>query len=421
MLSESDFMFSRRCAAPAARLFLMLALLVASASRRALAQEEGATPAARDRYLREMNMKLAVSAGYLPVAPADNSISGRLYAEAVQSHESNETVPLDASHPGDAEISAAVAAPESSEKASGPQIVTPDPTSPAQYADDIRNFYRAADPDRWLMMISVPGWLPGMQGDMTIKGISSKVNLGLDDMLNILEDYFDYGAMLNVEARRGKWSIFGDLLYLKMSGDFEGEATLPPLVVGGPDILPRPGITIGASGNFEFNQTIAELGGGYRFLDVPWGGEGSRKRVSMDLIGGLRYWRLESQVDLDLSATVGPRSRSRSFSAEGTQAWIDPFIGARAQADLTEKLFVWLRGDIGGFGLGSGLTSEFTWKAAAGASYNLTRRLSVFAGWQILDVDYENGDFEFDMRMGGPVAGFGYTLGGPSQSEAQKE
>lgn len=171
-------------------------------------------------------------------------------------------------------------------------------------------------------------------------------------------------------------------------------------------------------------QTMVELGGGYRFFDRPYG-ESQKKRISLDFIAGVRYWRLDSTMsaDIDLAVTRhaivgGDRNHhlSRSVGVNGAKDWIDPFIGLQGQVDLTEKLFLYARGDIGGFGLGSAFSSELTWRAQAGLSYNVTPRLGLFAGYQVLDVDYEDGDFGFDMQLGGPVLGFGYTFGGPRRA-----
>jgi len=309
------------------------------------------------------------------------------------------------------------------------EVVAPDPTSPAAYGNDIRNFHRAESKGRWLLMVSMPGWLPAMEGDMTVGGKKAPMDLGLDDMVDIIRDYFEYGVMLNIEARRDRWILFADLFYIELSGDFSGGAKLPPLITGPPDFLPGflpplnpdpfvgPGLEIGVDGDFKFTQVIVELGGGYRFLDHAYGAE-NRKRISMDLIGGIRYWRLETSMNANIELALGDLSRSGSVSVEASKDWVDPFVGLRTQVDITEQLFLFLRGDIGGFGIGSGTTSQFTWKAQAGLSYNVTPRLSTYVAYQILDVDYEDDEFGFDMQLGGPMLGFGYAFGGPQISQS---
>jgi hypothetical protein len=92
-------------------------------------------------------------------------------------------------------------------------------------------------------------------------------------------------------------------------------------------------------------------------------------------------------------------------NANKTKDWVDPFIGLRLGADLTKKLSLVLRGDIGGFGVGS----EFTWNASAIFGYHFTPMISAWLGYKALGVDYETGSlhrkFEFDVTMFGPIMG----------------
>ncbi len=132
----------------------------------------------------------------------------------------------------------------------------------------------------------------------------------------------------------------------------------------------------------------------------------------MDVIAGARYWHLDTSFHLNV--TVGPISKR--FTADATKDWVDPFIGLRSQIDLLENLFFYIRGDVGGFDVGS----ELTWKAEAGLCYNVTPRASMFLGWKVLDVDYKDGGFEYAIRQSGPLLGFGYTFGGPSQTKSEK-
>ena len=91
-----------------------------------------------------------------------------------------------------------------------------------------------------------------------------------------------------------------------------------------------------------------------------------------------------------------------------SEDWIDPFIGARLRVDLTKKLMLGLRGDIGGFGIGS----EFSWNASAVLGYRFTRLISAWVGYRALSVDYEKGggfnSIEYDLIMHGPMIGMGF-------------
>ncbi len=266
--------------------------------------------------------------------------------------------------------------------------------------------------ESWLFEVTMPGWLPGMEGTLTAAGIPLDVNLGLDDMVSVLDDYLKGIVMLHVEARRGRGFFFGDLVYTDMAGDFEAGATLPPLIQGGPDLLPLDGILVDASGDFDFTMAIVELGGGYRLLDRPLGGEESGRRITVEFIGGARYFYLYSGVNLDLTVALGPIARSAGIGSDGSQDWLDPFAGLQARIDLTEKLSASLRGDVGGFGIGTGFSSDLAWKAQGAIHYAAKPNVQLFAGWEILDVAYDDGGFGWDIQMGGPLMGMSIALGG---------
>jgi hypothetical protein len=72
-----------------------------------------------------------------------------------------------------------------------------------------------------------------------------------------------------------------------------------------------------------------------------------------------------------------------------------------------------LRGDFGGFGVGS----EFSWSALAAYSFVVAAQDGVtysgILGYRVLDVDYEQGSgrtkYEYDVLQHGPVSGL--TIG----------
>jgi hypothetical protein len=65
-----------------------------------------------------------------------------------------------------------------------------------------------------------------------------------------------------------------------------------------------------------------------------------------------------------------------------------------------------VRGDIGGFGVGS----RFTWNMAAILAYQVSQYISVGAGYRMLDINFSEGKgsdtFKFDVQMRGPMLGF---------------
>jgi len=101
-----------------------------------------------------------------------------------------------------------------------------------------------------------------------------------------------------------------------------------------------------------------------------------------------------------------PTERTRS----GTQDWWDPIVGANLSLPLSKKFSFNVRGDIGGFGVGS----DLTWQAFPYLSWQFTRWGSLQAGYRWLYMDYETGSgtshFKYDMLNQGPQLGVTFSF-----------
>jgi len=70
---------------------------------------------------------------------------------------------------------------------------------------------------------------------------------------------------------------------------------------------------------------------------------------------------------------------------------------------LNESLDLIVKGDIGGFDVGS----ELTWQAYAGLEYQFPNSMYAALGYRALSVDYSSGGFTYDMVTSGPQIEFG--------------
>ena len=97
------------------------------------------------------------------------------------------------------------------------------------------------------------------------------------------------------------------------------------------------------------------------------------------------------------------------MGAEGKQDWLDPFVGLRWRWSFTDQLQLSVRGDVGGFGVGS----DFAWKAAALLYWQPFKHVGFMGGYQGLYQDYEDGSgrdyFKYDVTMHGPILGINFT------------
>ena len=237
--------------------------------------------------------------------------------------------------------------------------------------------------DKWQVDVVPYFWAAGLTGTVGVKGIDSSLNMSFTDLVK----YVDAGGMAHVEARKGDWGFFADGIYLKLSAD--GNAY---------------GQRVGfVSGRVTVEEWIVELGGLYRI--GQWSlGSSKENKLSLDALGGGRYWHLKGSLDLSAS-------NLRVFvDQSASKEWVDPFVGLRARADLTKKLVFELRGDIGGFGVGS----DFSWNTSGIFGYSFTPMISGYLGYRAMGVNYESGNglskFKYDVTMYGPIAGMGFRF-----------
>ncbi len=89
--------------------------------------------------------------------------------------------------------------------------------------------------------------------------------------------------------------------------------------------------------------------------------------------------------------------------ASGDRWWVDPFVGIRAQVNLTRWLFLATQCDVGGFGAGS----QIAWNLNGSLGINWTRNIFTETGWRYYYVDYENGGLIYKVAESGLFVGAG--------------
>jgi hypothetical protein len=119
-------------------------------------------------------------------------------------------------------------------------------------------------------------------------------------------------------------------------------------------------------------------------------------RGSIDAIGGGRFWKLNNSLNLF------PPNSGNEVTIGQTQNWVDPVLGARFRLNANKGIFFTLKGDAGGFGVGS----QLTYQIYAGAGKEFKDRYAAFLGYRYLYVDYSNGGFLYNVHMSGLVTGF---------------
>lgn len=242
--------------------------------------------------------------------------------------------------------------------------------------------------DGWEIRLMPYFWMPSLNSDGTVSGLSGNVDWSFGDVM----DHFDFGAMGRMEAWKGKWGFIFDGLFMNLSADesFQGPS--------------GDSFSLDADGRLG----MADFGLAYRLYDQRLG-DGGQQRLAFEPYGGLRYVYLRQKIDLDVDiAGVGSAGSTLGKSED----WVEPFVGGRVIWDLNDKWSLNVRGDAGGFGIGS--ASDLTWQIAGGVDYKLSKNMILNTGYRYLELDYSRGsgsdEFGVDIKAKGPFLGLTITF-----------
>lgn len=229
----------------------------------------------------------------------------------------------------------------------------------------------SATQDKWQFSGALYLWGADMSGK-TNRG--SEVEVGISDLVDNLEMAF-MGAL---EARKNKWLLFTDVIYLDVESDSSANVSIPI----GPVIVP-----VTTTANLKVESWVLHLAGGYNLY--------SANKNRLDLIGGARY--LDFSMDLFLTLqSLGP-GQSRSIS-ESLTVW-DGIIGLKGNTALGERWFLAYYGDVGGG------DSNLTWQASAIIGYKATRWLDLALGYRHLEWDIDSARVIDEVKLSGPTLG----------------
>jgi hypothetical protein len=222
----------------------------------------------------------------------------------------------------------------------------------------------AEDSDRWGFTVAPYLLFPHMDGQVTVRSISSEVDVGPSEIFERL----DFGAMLYLEMANRDWSIGLDGLYMNL-----GEKGLTPVT--------------GREAEVDMKQLAIEARGMRRV--ASWAEIGIGGRLN-SIEGGL---------------FAAPGNVLPGIDVSQTKTWFDPLIAARLTAPLESKWHLGISGDIGGFGIGS----EFAWHVFPFVGYRFSRLFELTLGYRALGMKYEtdsgNNLFVYDMVIFGPQLG----------------
>ena len=347
----------------------------------------------------------------------------------------------------------------------------------------------------WHFSIAAPGWMPGMDGTVGLRGIDANVDIGFDDILHNLDMIF----AMRAEASKGPFGIFGELIYMSLSDSAEVNGLINKADVRVDQYLvdgalswrvidkPRGSLDLVAGTHYtnlyerltlqantpaindasaqfvdnvsdhlrdRLNQDISNsgfinalkttigadiasridnsLGGEQRSPTVPIAPLDGRIREEVaqlvERFIQAKEVALQAQIDaLKLTGAARRAAVDQAINAAKAQItqqlarrletrlnqafsrgdyWFDPYVGLRGRYNFNKVFYTGVRGEIGGFGVGS----DLMWEVEGVIGINLTHCIFTEVGYRALSVDYENDGLLFDTITHGPQITTGITF-----------
>jgi hypothetical protein len=237
--------------------------------------------------------------------------------------------------------------------------------------------------DGWRFSLTPYIWLPTIGGQLKFtippgSGGSPIIDAGPNDYLENL----DFVILLTGEARKGRWSILGDFVYLDFAGS---DAKTVGVELPGGGTLP----VIDAGTETDLTGSLLTFAPGYSLY--------STGVANMDFFGGVRYLSIEAGADWHITGPAGefPARGSLREDAE----ILDGILGVRGRAKLGEgnwSITYYL--DVG-----TG-DSDWSWQASTGLSYGFSWG-DLRLAYRHLDYDTGSDHLLKDFSFSGPALG----------------
>ena len=203
----------------------------------------------------------------------------------------------------------------------------------------------------WHFSITPYLWLPTINGTVRFRpppGATGSPTFHFSVSPIDLLSHLDFGLMGTAELRKNNWSVFTDLIYLKLSG----ADTLVRTITGPGGIVAFP-VDLGTE--FGLKSVIWTFAPSYTVYRTS--------AASLDLFAGFRDAQFKPSLEWRFAGPLNIFPQTGSFS-DTIVIW-DALIGAKGRIALSEdgKWFAPYYADIG---TGS---KAFTWQALVGVGY----------------------------------------------------
>ncbi len=263
-----------------------------------------------------------------------------------------------------------------------------------------------ADPKPWRLNVALYGWATSVSGSTTVRNQTLDTSASFIDLMQKSDSLI--GFMGYFEANKGRVGAYSDLVFAKL-GFGAGQTNYRN---------PIAGLKISTTANaaLTYQLFIVEMGGVYEIH--RWAGADGAS-TAVDGLLGFRYWNNSFTATFDATANVDfsnlhlERSFGIATARSDVVQWVDPVLGLRLRHRFTPNQEIFVRGDIGGFGLGS----QFSWQAVAAYSYAWQftgYQVAAVLGFRALAVNYTQGagvdTFSMNQTLYGPIIGASFRF-----------
>jgi len=263
--------------------------------------------------------------------------------------------------------------------------------------------------DPWKFSLMLYWWLAGPTGEITKGDDTTTINATAFDIFNLSDNA---GALFfYADAMRDRFGLYVDLAYQTLGVGLDPQQTkIGPLSISLND--PR----------FDTENITVEFALLYRFARWFQCKQQDRYRrdkpsLALDALVGFRYAHSDISLrgSIDTSISIGGTeiwTNTRPLSVRDVSDIVDPILGFRMIALPVEPVFVFLQGDIGGFGAGT----DFAWHTIASLAYLFRLKddwfMGIHIGYRALGTRDEEGSgpdrSKIDLTLHGPWFGFGF-------------
>jgi hypothetical protein len=137
-------------------------------------------------------------------------------------------------------------------------VVSKETTSPPPTIED----------NRWHFLIASPGLLASLTGTVGLNGFDSDIDIDFDEIFNHLDMVF----AARMEANKGRFGIYGELIYLSLSASADQDNRLLRSV------------------DVQVDEYLVDSGLSWRLVEKP--------RFSLDVVAGTRYTNVYQEEGL---------------------------------------------------------------------------------------------------------------------------